>query len=210
VHTYHYRPYHGIFVYGPRPTHHHYYSTTSGAQPVQQKHMPTRKVDRAGTLAVGVRSGSYLGAYEGSEGYGDFGLGLTARYRPEEAFGLELAVSKHDETWGTGTERSQMVSSASAQLFATPWSRVSPFLTGGLTMNNRSVDETYFDSQGMQTYEGNDTVWGPHVGLGIEFGIGQNVALDFEARAIGYVNNGPDDPTVPGAVQTSGGLLVHF
>ena len=62
----------------------------------------------------------------------------------------------------------------------------------------------------MDHVEANDLLWGPHAGVGIEFAFGNNVALDLEARYTGYLNTEADDPTIPGALQTTAGFLVHF
>ena len=119
-HTTHYRPYHGVFVYGPSVRHHSYYRGQPSRVSVQKEHLPSRAVNRQGTWAVGVRSGSYLTAYDGSDVYGDFGLGVTARYRPYEALEIEAAITHHDQTWEEVTERSQTIGQASVMVFANP------------------------------------------------------------------------------------------
>ena len=123
------RPYHGVFVYGPRPVYHRHYHVTqveqSAAPEVQQEHLPTRRLDRTDTLAVGLRTGSYYSAYDGANGYADVGLGLTARYRPAEQVGLELALSRHADDWDSSAEV-HTVTQGSVMLFASPWSRILP------------------------------------------------------------------------------------
>lgn len=195
------RAYHGVFVYGPRPVYHTTY--VHRAQPqVQQAHLPTRRVDRDGTMAIGLRSGALYSGYDDGYVYGDLGLGGTLRFRPEESLGLEVALTHHDQTWDEGSDRHQTVGQASAILYAFPWSRVSPYVLGGLTYTARSVD----DCDEPVT----NAVWGPHAGAGIELAIGEDVALDLEARYISYLNAPSDDPTLPGAVQTTAGLVFHF
>ena len=210
IHRTHYRPYHGVFVYGPRPTHHRYYRSNPNVNTVQQDHLPTRRVNRAGSLAVGIRSGSYLTGYEDAHAYGDFGLGITARYRPFEALGIEGTVTHHNQTWDDSSERAQTVSQGSVMVFANPWGRISPYALGGLTATSRSINDGFYvgeEASGLQT---KDVLWGPHAGVGIEFAFGKSVALDLEARYVGYMNTDSDDPTIPGALQTSAGFLVHF
>lgn len=207
VHT---RPWHGVFVYGPRPTHHVHYVNNHDPVLVEAEHLPERKVDREGSFALGLRSGSYLTAYNGGGGYGDLGLGLVGRYRPEEAFGLELAVQHHNETFDLNTERSQTLMQGSAMLFANPWGRVQPYVLGGLSANARGLDDAIQTDTGPQVVRAGNTLWGPHAGAGIEFAFGKRAALDLEVRYVGWMNVGGDDPTAPGAFQTNAGFLVHF
>jgi len=168
-------------------------------------------VNRQGTWAVGVRSGSYLTGYDGSNPYGDFGLGLTARYRPFEALGLEAAITHHDQTWEDDSERSQTIGQGSIMVFANPWGRISPYALGGLTANARTIDDAFrVDDGSMNSLQTQDVLWGPHAGVGVELAFGRNVALDLEARYTGYLNTERDDPTIPGALQTTAGFLVHF
>lgn len=207
---YHYRPYHGVFVYGPSVRHHSYYRGQPSQVSVEQKHLPQRAVNRKGTWAVGVRSGSYLSAYDGSNLYGDFGLGVTARYRPFEALGIEAAISHHDQTWEEVTERSQTIGQGSVMVFANPWGRISPYALGGLTANARQINDRFYVDGGADQVTTSDMLWGPHAGVGVELAFGDNVALDLEARYTAYLNTERNDPTLPGAVQTTAGFLVHF
>jgi opacity protein-like surface antigen len=209
--TYRYRPHHGVFVYGPRVEHHHHYRQQPNVTVVKEEHLPTRNVNRKNSWAFGVRSGSYLTAYDGSNPYGDFGLGLTARYRPFEAMGLEAAVMHHSQTWEAETERSQTIGQASVMVFANPWGRISPYALGGLTANMRTINDGFRVEDGsMNSLQTQDVLWGPHAGVGVEFAFGKNVALDLEARYTGYLNTERDDPSLPGALQTTAGFLVHF
>lgn len=198
------RYYHGVFVYGPRPVHHYRYAS---AQPrVQQRHLPKRSLDRAESLAVGIRTGALYGGYDTGTAYGDLGLGLTARYRPVESLGLEASISRFDQTFDEYSERTQTVSQASVQLFAFPWSRVSPYVMGGLTYNSRDIADCMEDV----TVEANDALYGPHAGAGLEIALGDSLALDLEGRYTAYLNVSPDDLTVPAAFQTTAGLVYHF
>lgn len=198
-----------MFVYGPRPVYHNVYYVQGGrpAAPVQVQndHMPARKIDRNNTFAVGLKAGSYFGAYQGANAYADLGLGLNARYRPSEAFGIELAGQRHFDD-----ERTHTAGSASAMLFAFPWTRVSPYVLGGATVTDRQVSDTIFRNDQLQVIESSRPWVGVHGGVGIEFAIGKRAAIDLEARYIGYVNREVTDPTLPGAVTTSAGVMWHF
>lgn len=204
------RPYHGVFVYGPAPVYHSSYVGTSEAQVVQE-HLPERKIDREGSLAVGLRGGSMIGGYDSAAGFSDLGAGAVARYRPAESVGLEVGLSqfgmKSDDSM-----RSHTVGSASVELFAWPWTRVSPYVVGGLSFDARNFDDAYFDesTDSVQTFAQNDMQWGPHAGLGVEFAIGKSLAIDLEARYMPFIGTSADDPTLPGNVQTGINVLAHF
>jgi len=96
-------------------------------------------------------------------------------------------------------------------VFANPWGRISPYALGGLTANVRDIKDAFPVKDGnMNSLDTQDVLWGPHAGIGVEFAFGNNVALDLEARYTGYLNTNRDDPTFPGAIQTTAGFLVHF
>jgi len=210
------RPYHGVFVYGPPPaTHNHYHGnpqvqTRNGQVKVAKSDLPERFVDRDNTLAVGLKGGSLWSGYVGANAYADAGLGLNARYRPDEAVGLDLAIQHHDQTWNPGSERSQTMMSGSVELFAYPWTRVSPYAIGGLTYTTRNIEDEIFQFDGINNIETRQPLVGPHVGLGVEFALGKSVALDLEARYTGYLNRDISDASLPGALTTTAGLMFHF
>jgi len=203
------RPYHGVFVYGPAPTHHHHYHSSGPAQ-VRTKHMPDRAVDRANSVAVGLKMGSLASGYFDGGVYGDLGVGLAGRYRPAESVGLQMDLTHHAQSWGADTERSQTLAAGSVQLFAFPWTRVSPYALGGVTYDARNIQDDIYTGDSSATVIANDSLWGLHGGLGVELAMGQNLALDFEGRYIGYLDKSPTDPSLPGAFQFTGGLMVHF
>ncbi len=208
--TYHtVRPYHGVFVYGPAPVHHHHYHSGGPAQ-VKQKHMPERDVDRANSVAVGLKMGSLASGYYDGGAYGDLGVGLAGRYRPAESVGLQVDLTHHAQSWGPDTERSQTVGAASVQLFAFPWTRVSPYAIGGVTYDARNIQDDIYNGGTSATVIANDALWGLHGGLGLELAMGKSLALDLEGRYIGYLDKSPTDPSLPGALQLTGGLMVHF
>lgn len=205
----------GVFIYSPPPPTHNVVivdRNVRGQRVSRTDERPTRKVDRNGDFGFGLRMGSYSSGYEGGGGYGDFGVGFTARFRPVESVGLEFAYEHHSETFDEQTERINNPMQASVQLYAFPWTRVSPYVSTGLTWNNRSVSDDYFDSNAgeMRVAQANDTLFGPHAGLGIEFAIGQSAALNFEGRAIGYLNQGEEDLSASTAVQGIMGLNFYF
>lgn len=211
THYPHVRPYHGVFVYGPAPVYHQQYVASSGPVTVQEAHLPERKIDRENSLAVGIRGGSFMGGYDTAAGFSDPGLGLNVRYRPDETVGLEVALS-HYGMESDDSMRTNTVGQASVELFAWPWTRVSPYVLAGLTGAGRDFEDDYLDTRTdtVQHLSHSDVQWGPHAGLGIEFALGKSVALDLEARYIGFLTAGGDDPTLPGAVQTTAGVMVHF
>ncbi|GDX81883.1 hypothetical protein LBMAG42_36940 [Deltaproteobacteria bacterium] len=201
--------YHGVFVYGPPVV---YVGGGGGGDDAgggggSRAKEPKREVSRAGDWSIGVRGGSYLSGFQDGSGYGDAGLGIAARYRPIEPLGFEVAWTYHDATWSGNTSRIQQPLMVSAELFAFPWSRVSPYVLAGVTMTDRNIAQP---SVFGQTFATEQDLWGPHGGLGIEFGLGKSASLNFDARFIGYVNKPVDDLARAGAVQANMGLNFYF
>jgi opacity protein-like surface antigen len=206
------RPYHGVFVYGPRPTRHDHYH---GAPParghrVETSDLPTRTIDRDDSFALGLRMGSLISGYDDAAGYADLGFGGTMRFRPDEAVGLELAVSHYNQTFSDASERGQTLTSGSVELFAFPWSRVSPYVIGGVTWASGGFDDEVFVDGQTEQISMRRSAFGPHAGLGLEFALGQDVALDLEARYVGFLGHDAQDPTLPGGLTTTAGVLFHF
>jgi opacity protein-like surface antigen len=207
----HHRPvrwYHGVFVYGPNPYRHNrirrgYYTDNS---PVP---MPGRSIDRDGAFSIGLTTGSYMSGYDLGGEFSDFGLGINARFRPVEGLGFEIAYSVHDDTFDGDTERTTTMLAPSVQVFAAPWSRVSPYASVGVTFTDRQYDDVWTDGFEEFNTKISDNSFGPHVGIGLEIALGQNAAIDFEARAIGYLDY-QEGGTVPGAIQTTFGAQWYF
>jgi hypothetical protein len=168
---------------------------------------PRRDVDRNGDFSIGVQGGSYLSGFGPGEGYGDAGLGLNVRYRPIESLGFEAAWTYHDASWSADTSRIQQPLQVSAQVFAFPWTRVSPYVLAGVTVTDRNIHQPLAGASDLET---DASLWGPHAGVGIEFALGENVGLDFDARFIGYVNKPASDPSAAGAFQGNMGLNFYF
>jgi hypothetical protein len=213
-HAYYYGPWYqpywsyGVFVYGPAPVHHVTY--VSGEPQPSVEEAPERKVDRAHTWAVGIRGGSYMSGYERGPGYGDFGLGFSGRYRATESLGFELAWAHHNQTWTDDTERWSEPLSASVQLFAFPWTRFNPYMSAGITWTDRSYRDMYENRYGTQIVSEDSLIFGPHGGLGLEFGVGDRASINLEGRVIGYLNIDEDDKAVPSALQTTAGVNFYF
>lgn len=191
--------YHGVFVYGPPPW---------SPPPPRGEHRaaPPRHADHAGDLSLGLRGATYGGAYKSGDNFGDFGLGLAARYRFSDPLGVELQWVYHDDTWQQGTERIEQPLSASLELFAMPWAKVNPYLLGGITVTQRNVQDTV----GTHLVEENRATWGPHVGLGLEFNLAERMSLSLDLRYLAALNLQPDDAARPGAVQGNLGLNFYF
>lgn len=112
----------------------------------------------------------------------------------------------HDDTWQEGTERIEQPFSASLELFAIPWAKVNPYLLGGVSVTKRNFqDHTAGGFLDTET-----AVWGPHVGLGLEFNLGKSTSLSFDGRYLSYLNVQPDDPSRHGALQGNMGLNFYF
>lgn len=205
----------GVFVYSPPPRRHNVVvvnRTVTGAKAGRHDTKPTRAVNRNGDFGIGLSAGSYMTGYENGGGYGDMGLGLTARFRPVEAIGLEVSYAHHSQSWDDGSERINNPLQTSVNVYAFPWTRVSPYATVGLTWNNRQINDDYYDDDSMEytVVSQQDTLFGPHAGLGMEFAIGDSAALNFEGRYVSYLNMDDADISAPNAVQGTMGLSFYF
>ena len=205
-----YHPYwsYGVFVYGPRPVVHTVYVADQPAPEAQEA--PERKVDRNHKWAVGMRAGGYTSGYEHGPGFVDFGVGISGRYRASEALGFEVAWAHHDQTWTDTTDRWSEPLAASVQLFAWPWTRFNPYLSAGITWTDRSYRDSYEDRYGTHKVSEDHVIFGPHGGLGLELGLGDNASVNVEGRLVGYLNIEEEDRAVPSAVQTTAGFNLYF
>ena len=198
--------YHGRFVYGPRPYHH---GRVRRGYYTESVPMPVRKIDRNQALSMGFTSGGYRSGYSLGGEFEDFGLGINVRYRPVEGLGFEFGYSYHDDTFESDTERITRMFQPSIQVFLAPWTRISPYATVGVTFAEREYDDLWTDGyDNYQTTIYNQS-FGPHAGLGLEIALGQNVALDFESRLIGYLDTQEGD-TLPGAIQSTFGFQWYL
>ena len=219
-HRYHLRSHHphwhpaywsrGIFIYSPPPRR-SVVVVDGQEQTVDTGRGSLRAVDRNGDLGIGIRSGTYMSSYyDGYGAFGDFGMGFALRYRPVESLGLEAAYQYHNESWNDESERTSQPFSTSVQLYAFPWTRVSPYLTAGLTWTARNYSDTFHNGISYDQVYRQDTLFGPHGGLGLEFAVGQSASINVEGRYVGYVNVADNDPSTPGALQGTAGLNFYF
>jgi opacity protein-like surface antigen len=202
--------YHGVFIYGPAPSHHHHYHSTGGVAQVEAAPLPDRKIDRNDTFALGVHAGGYVGGYDDGATFADNGVGAKLRYRPVEAVGLELGYTVYDDSFDSASERRTDLLQPSVQLFVAPWSRVSPYISLGATYSKRSYDDQWSDGVAVYSTQVQDSALGAHGGLGLELAIGKSAALGVEARYIHSLNVDGEDPSSPGALQGIGGLSFYF
>jgi len=134
-----------------------------------------------------------------SEISGDTGYGLVARYRPIESFGIEGSWMRHEDPTGNGQVRNPL--SLSAQLFAFPETRLSPYVSAGATFGDLSPEESVAADRPRMS---------PHAGLGLELALGRSVAFDIEARYLSQMQSIEADPAAGGALQATAGILIHF
>ena len=200
-------PLHGIFLYGPTPSSHSSY-TGGDSQKIARRDLPDRQLDRGGSLAVGLLGGAYISSTtDGNSIFGDPGAGLNARFRPVEFLGIQAGV-QHSIGWtalDVGEDlRQATLGTASLQLFAFPWSHVSPFATAGA-----GVQDGGTSLLGNAESADSPLLWGPHAGLGLEIAIGKSVAIDLDGR-YNYLVNAAANGAVSSVVTTNVGLLFHF
>ena len=196
----------GVFVYAapPPPVAGRPARTQAKATP------PARDLDRSNSLSIGLRSGSFMSSYDGGASYGDFGVGVTARYRANEALGLEASYGYFSDTFTESTERVSQPISASVELFAFPWTKVSPYVLGGVTWTARSYEDSFTTLSGVEEFSAKDVQFGPHGGVGLELAVGESASINFEGRYTHFVTQNDDDSSAPGALQGLVGLNLYF
>lgn len=196
----------GVFVYEAPPR----AVVTHGRAPARTA-APEREIDRESSLSVGVRSGSYMSGYENQASYGDFGLGLSARYRGNEALGVEVSYGYFNDDFTKESERVTQPISASVELFAFPWTEVSPYVLGGVTWTKRTYNDTYTYGSLTETFEKDDVQFGPHGGVGIELAVSQKASINLEGRYTHFVTHETgEDASAPGALQGLVGVNLYF
>jgi opacity protein-like surface antigen len=201
----------GVFIYPPPPRPVMIVESTTVATTSAPEPEIDRSVDRSRSFSVGLRGGSYLSGYHEGPGFGDFGMGVAARYRAAEALGFEVAWLYHDNTWTRETERISQPLSASVELFAFPWTRFNPYVFTGVTWTSRNYhDQIGVGPNAGMTVDVEDSLFGPHGGLGLEFGVGQNASVNLETRFIGYLNKEETDISRAGALQANLGFNFYF
>ncbi|MBL8614942.1 MAG: porin family protein [Deltaproteobacteria bacterium] len=188
-----------------------------GQQPPREqssvhKAQPKPVVDRAGTVAVGLRGGALGAAADSGGGLVDPGLGLALRVRPLNIFGIEGSYMRYGSMDGAtaqtgfagqGTHDSF---SASGQLFLSPQQLVSPYLSLGGNWQSQQV-ELAADPTGAAR---EDKRRGLHGGLGLEVNLGQHASLGLELRYLHDRDHAAKDPLSQGQVQALGGLNLYF
>jgi len=145
---------------------------------------PRRAIDRRGDLSLGLHGAGRVGVdpATASAGTATVGGGLTGRYRLVDPLGVELSWSRTLSDWETPDPLSINTFSASGQLFAFPWTRLSPYLSVGYT------GERVRPSAAAEAL----IARGPHAGLGLELALGENAAIGAELRGTGLLPVGGD------------------
>jgi len=203
---------HFIFIY-PRAPYSPYYHGERYSDP--QSHVQRPPLDRQGTVSVtlgvtGLHSG-YDGVNGGvSDSWSDAGAGLAIEVRPTPGFGVEVGLVGYSDGADPDSFRQHTAVQLSAIGYALPDFPVSPYALVGASYVPRDVDDAFWNGETTENYQANSPAVGPHVGLGLEFALGRHVLLDVEGRAIGYLGHPSEDPSLPGALQTTVALGVIF
>ena len=172
-------------------------------------------VNRAGTVAVGLRGGALGSTLDGGGASLDPGLGLAVRVRPLNMFGVEASYLHHGGGLGgaaLGVDpqgRTHDSFSASGQLFFTPRQVLSPFVSLGGTWQLQHV-ESQQPTMVATVPTSTQQRLGLHGGLGVELNLGQHLGLGLEVRALHDRNHDGSDPLGQMQVQALGGLNLYF
>ena len=169
----------GVFYYTDPPQNvyieeHNYYGDT-----VRKYEAPKREYDRRKSLSVGVRGGT-LGSQVEDFSQDDISWGGAVGYRLFDPIGIEISYLKTGDEWTTGLKSPVQVS---GNLYLFPWTGVSPYLTGGISIAEQAgaKNQTDFDLPDGYAY-------GPHGGIGVEWGIGNHISLNAEGRYTKFKN----------------------
>ena len=131
------------------------------------------------SLSFGLRGGATTSDL--NDGATDAGLGVAIGYRLFEPIGVELSYVNYGERIDLAADSPLQ---ASAQLFLFPWHDINPYVSTGVTVakvteaKNETGIESAPDGYG----------YGPHAGLGVQFGGVDNVAFTVEARYNSFSN----------------------
>ncbi|MEC8277021.1 MAG: outer membrane beta-barrel protein, partial [Myxococcota bacterium] len=178
----------------------------SGAQVRSSSHRTVRRsIDRRGSLKIGARASSYVSSYANGfeSAYADLGAGGVLGYRLFEPIGLEVGYTQYaPEMDFELSTRSQSTLQGSAQLYLFPWTRVSPYISGGYTVDQFDIQDQQVSANGMAS--------GPHGGIGVEWAIGRRLAFGVESRYILYKNMDVRDGLRDNALQVFGGIDLYF
>jgi opacity protein-like surface antigen len=174
---------------------------------------PKPVVDRAGTVAVGLRGGALGAAADSGGGLVDPGMGLALRVRPLNIFGIEGSYMRYGGIDGASAQTgfagqgTHDSFSASGQLFFSPQQLVSPYVSVGGTWQSQQL-ELGADPAGSTLRE--DKRRGLHGGLGVEVNLGQHASVGLELRYLHDRDHAARDPLSQGQVQALGGLNLYF
>ncbi len=163
--------------------------------------------DRSGDVSVGLNVGGLVSGYQSGPAWGDGGMGLEARYRVTDGFGLALGVASYGSSDGA---RLTTPVEANAQFFAFPHGPVNPYLELGVATVARDWEDPLCGYD-CGLYTANDTSLGGHAGIGLEIALGRHAALDLE---MGWLRipaaAGREDPALSAAFQTGMGFQWYF
>ncbi|MBN1336829.1 MAG: outer membrane beta-barrel protein [Deltaproteobacteria bacterium] len=168
---------------------------------------PAPQFSRAGDVSVGLNAGSLLSGYQGGPAWTDGGLGLEARYRLTDGFGLAMGLASFGSASG---ERVTTPFGLDAQFFGFSNGPVNPFFELGFAVTSRDWEDAFHGLES-STYTADDTSLGAHAGLGLEIALGRHAALDLEVGLLGIpAAAGPEDPAFSTAFQSGIGLQWYF
>lgn len=158
---------------------------------------PSTGLQRQGSVAFGLRGGTYLNGARYSGLYADPGAGLFVRYRPSAGIALEASAQQF-----IGQRANHTVGGASLVGYLYASKHVSPYATFGLTSTLRTG--------GLTTDLGPpELLFGGFGGAGLEFALGPKIVIDVDGRYQGHFLR-KDDPTLRPGLMGQIGLGFHL
>lgn len=158
------------------------------------------------------------------DGTGLGGVGLSFRFRPIQAFAVDLGIDYLSGVDYNGFDRSEVPLSVSGLLYLNPRSRVQVYVTGGVDWSFAHVSSPWSSpllterSDGWSGYEysADYSYFGGHGGIGLEFRLARHFSLNVDGQffARGRTDDGalPEfyDPFTHQISNSSAGGLFRF
>jgi opacity protein-like surface antigen len=161
--------------------------------------------------------GAMFGRRDSADNAGMGGIGLALRHRVTLPVMLEGSLDFYGGRDYNGDKRSETAMSLNALLFLMPRSRFGLYLLGGLGFASARIDrsDNYAANASYVSYDDRYSYFGGQAGLGLEWRLGKNVALNTDLRGfirgrLGAEGTRPEFVSPDGrATNTSGGGLFN-
>ena len=186
--------------------------------PRQERAAPRRGALHVGESSFGISGMTHRSQYANGEGYSDPGLRFTLKHRNTKHVGVELSGGMAGTNFYSLEGRSDRRVSIPVQLSASyhlfPKSSIQPYGLVGLTLEARDFQQVAYDGGAFYYSEERfqDMRMGSHVGLGLEWMLGEDLSLNADARWVNFslASDQSLEQTSPYGLTTNIGLNFFF